>query len=340
MNKVLLSLVILTSLSFEGQANGVDSSSFYAKQAIELSKARKVWEADKSFQKAIGFNPSNLETRLQYGNYLLDQRKYTFAIEQFGKVLEININQPAALQKMTEVSFQLHRWNDVVMYGFKLAQNGGMKDLKYMIGKSQYELENYGQAQKYLSEALTENPKRIETVSLLGKVFIEMSNYKQAIDVYNQTLQLDPSNAQLTYELGLLYYTMNDEKSAVKYFELAAEKGYKKDLDYYENLGLAAIDIDFNKGKAALDKVLQMKPGSSEILFQIAQSYYKVEKFQEAADSYYAVYTSDPSNSRALYMTGVAFQKKGDKNKGITLCEEAIKMDPNLAQLKSQKFMF
>jgi hypothetical protein len=39
-------------------------------------------------------------------------------------------------------------------------------------------------------------------------------------------------------------------------------------------------------------------------------------------------------------MTGVSFQKKGDKQKGIELCEQAIKMDPNLAQLKSQKFSF
>jgi hypothetical protein len=39
-------------------------------------------------------------------------------------------------------------------------------------------------------------------------------------------------------------------------------------------------------------------------------------------------------------MTGVAFQKKGDKARGIELCEKAIQMDPNLAQLKSQKFAF
>lgn len=317
-----------------------DSASFYLNKAIELSKARKVWEADKSFQKAVQFDPSDFNTRIQYGNYLVEQRKYSFAVEQYAKVLELNINHLEALQKMTEVSFALHRWNDVVMYGNKLMQNGGSKEAKYMIGKSFYELENYGQSQKFLNETLAENPRKVEAVTLLGKVLIELSDYRQAIAVYNKTLQLDPDNNQLIYELALLYSTMNNDKEAVKYFELAAQKGYKTDLDYYENLGLAYLDNDLNKGVKTLAKVLESKPDNPEILFQIAQAYYKVEKFQDAADTYYKVYQSNPANSRALYMTGVAYQKNGDKNKGVDFCEKAIRMDPTLAQLKSQKFSF
>lgn len=317
-----------------------DSASFYVKKAIELSQARKVWEADKNFQKAVGFNPADIDTRIQYGNYLVEQRKYFPAVEQFAKVLEANLNHPLALQKMTELSFQLRRWNDAVMYGKKLAQNGGGKDLNYIMGKSYYELENYGQSQTFLKQSLTDNPRDVKAVTLLGKVLIELSNYKEAIAVYNKTLELDPDNKDLIYELALLYSTMNDEKAAIKYFELAAQKGYKTDLDYYENLGLAYLDNDLKKGVETLNKVLESKPGNPDILFQIAQAYYKVQKFQEAAETYYKVYQTDPANSRALYMTGVAFQKKGDKNKGIELCEKAIQMDPNLAQLKTQKFAF
>ena len=75
-------------------------------------------------------------------------------------------------------------------------------------------------------------------------------------------------------------------------------------------------------------------------MFQVAQAYFKVEKFQQAADTYYKVYENDPSNGRALFMTGVAYQKKGDKNKGIAFCEQAIRMDPELAQMKTAKSIF
>jgi tetratricopeptide (TPR) repeat protein len=340
MKKFTLSILLVGS-SITGFCFGnSDSSGFYVNKAIELSHNNKVWEADKTFQKAVSFNPSNNQVRIQYGSYLVEQRKFFPAVEQFAKVLETNINDVVALQKMTEVSFLLHRWNDVVMYGNKLIENGGGKDVKYAMGKSYYELENYGQAKKFLNQALAENPRQLQAVTLLGKVLIELGNYKEAIAVYSNTLQLDPNDNQLMYELGLLYDTMNDDKNAVKYFELAVQKGYKTDLDYYENLGLAYLDSDLKKGIETLNKVLDNKPGNSEILFQIAQAYYKAEKYQDAANTFYKIFENDASNSRALYMTGMAYQKKGDKNKGIEMCEKAIQMDPGLAQLKTQKFAF
>ena len=339
MKKFTFFTILIVAVT-NGYCTNADSASFYVKQALEQNQNNKAWEADKSFQKAIAFDPTDLQIRIEYGNYLTEKRKYFLAVAQYIKVLESNINHPVALQKMTELNFQLHRWNDVVLYGSKLDLGSTSKDLKFMLGRSFYELENYGQAQKYLYAAMAENPKNIEAVTLLGKVLIEMSNYKQAINVYNQTLELDPNNNQLIYELGLLYYSMNDEKSAIKYFEQAAEKGLKKDLDFLENLGMAYLGQDIKKGVKILEQVLDKKPGNSEILFQIGQAYYKAEKFQEAATTYFQIYSADPSNIRALYMTGVAFQKKGDKQKGIALCEEAIAKDPSLAMLKSQKFSF
>lgn len=340
--KKLVIAAFFTSSSFcaFSAINSSDSATFYFAKAKEFKQAHKVWEADKSFQKAIQFEPNNEAIRLEYVDHLVTNRKYFPAVEQLGKLLEKNLNNSVALQKMTDLSFQLRRWNDVLLYGQKALQNGATIKVKYMLGKSFYEQENYGQAQKFLVEAVKENPKQVEAVSLLGKVYIEMSNYNQAIAVYNQSLQMDPENKDMIYELGLLYYTMNKEQEAAKYFELAAAKGYKTDLDFYENLGLAQLSFDIKKGVETLDKVLASKPGNADILFQIAQAYYKVEKFQDAAITYQKVYDNDPSNSRALWMTGVAYQKKGDKNKGVALCEQALRMDPSLAQLKTQKMSF
>lgn len=339
MKKFLL-LAIVFGITAPGFSADADSAVYYLGRAKELSLARKVWEADKTYQKAIKFDPTDDAIRLAYADYLIENRKYFPAVEQVGKVLEKNINHPVALQKMTDFSFQLRRWNDVILYGNKLLQNGSGKQVNYMLGKSYYEIENYGQAQKFLDQAFNENPKHTEAVTLLGKVYIELANYKQAIALYTKAMELDGNNGHLIYELGLLYYAMNYEKEAVKYFELAVEKGYKADLDYQENLGLAQLSFDVDKGVQTLSKVLEMRPGNAEILFQVAQSYFKSQKFQQAADTYTKIFEADPSNSRALYMSGVAYQKKGDKQKGIALCEQAIRLDPNLAQLKSVKSMF
>jgi tetratricopeptide (TPR) repeat protein len=295
MKKILfLSLSSLITVSAFSTGHSKDSASFYLKKAIILKDSRKVWDAEKSFLKAIQF-----------------------------------------LLKLTEISFTLRRWNDVVKYGAKVPAS--TPKINFMIGKSYYEIENYGQAEKFLTAEVAANPRSFDAVSLLGKVYIELSNYKHAIALYNKALNMDPNNNQMIYELGLLYYTMNNEKEAVKYFELAVEKGYKKDLDVMENIGLACLSFDIKKGIDILKKVMAMKPGNPEILFQIAQAYFKIEKFQDAADTFKSIYEADPTNTRALYMQGIAYIKKGDKNKGTSLCEQAIRLDPALAQLKSVK---
>jgi tetratricopeptide (TPR) repeat protein len=342
MKKHLLLILTLTftATAFANNNISKDSADFYLKKAQVLKETRKIWDADKSFQKAISFAPTDENVRIEYGNYLVEQRKYFAAVEQYAKILEKDLKNKNALQKLTEVSYTLHRWSDVVMYANKLGADTKIHKLNFMLGKSYYELENYGQAQKYLTMEVDSNPTSFEAVSLLGRVHIDLNNYKHAIAIYNKALNLDPNNNQMIYELGLLYYTINNEKEAIKYFELAIEKGYKKDLGVMENLGLAYLSFDLAKGIDILEKVLEMKPGNGAILFQVAQAYYKAEKFEDAALSYRKIYDADPSNVRSLYMSGLAYIKKGDKNKGTNICNLAISLDPSLAQLRTQKLSF
>jgi Flp pilus assembly protein TadD len=209
-----------------------------------------------------------------------------------------------------------------------------------MLGKAYYEEEDYGESERYLALAVKDEPASLEVVKLLSEVYIELSDYKQAINLYNQATALDQNNAGLVYQLGLLHYTLNNEKEAVKYFELAAEKGYKTDLDFKENLGMAYLGFNVEKGIEVLNQVLEKKPGNPEILLQIAQAHFKSRNFQLAADTFYKVYQNDPTNSKALYMTGIAYNKKGDRNLGNSLCEKAIQLDPKLAELKRLSYSF
>lgn len=297
-------------------------------------------QADKNFKKAIEFDTTNIDARIEYANLLIDERKYVYAVDQFKKVLQNNARHTVALQKITEVSFLLRRWSDVVSYGKMLATSGKGGRMNFMLGKAYYEEEDYGESEKFLALAVKDEPASLEVVKLLSEVYIELSDYKQAINLYNQATALDQNNAGLVYQLGLLHYTLNNEKEAVKYFELAAEKGYKTDLDFKENLGMAYLGFNVEKGIEVLNQVLEKKPGNPEILLQIAQAHFKSRNFQLAADTFYKVYQNDPTNSKALYMTGIAYNKKGDRNLGNSLCEKAIQLDPKLAELKRLSYSF
>jgi tetratricopeptide (TPR) repeat protein len=344
MKKPFISLCTALSLfaatAFANNSNG-DSSSFYLQRAKEFRDARKVWEAEKSYQKALSFNPDDESAHLELASYYCEQHKYFPAIEQYKSVLAKNPNQSQSLQKMTEIYFLMRRWEDVISYANKMLANRLTCDkLTYMLAKSYFEEEDYGKAKNYLLEDVSKPGADKESIELLGKVYIELSNYDEAINVYQKCLKTSPDNTDLIYEMALLYSASHKDKEAVKYFEMAADKGYKQDLVFLENLGMAYLDVDVNKGVAVLNRVLEKKPGDVEVLTQIAQAYYRAENFPMAYDYFYKIYLSDNKNVKALYMSGIAMIRKGDKNKGSQICEQAINMDPQLASLRSTKSSF
>jgi tetratricopeptide (TPR) repeat protein len=85
--------------------------------------------------------------------------------------------------------------------------------------------------------------------------------------------------------------------------------------------------------------MLLKRPSDMNLLNMIAEGYYYAGKFQEAIDYWDRVLTYDKTNAQSLYMIGMSYQKKGEKDKGVALCDKAIEMDPSLAVYKQKKSM-
>jgi tetratricopeptide (TPR) repeat protein len=81
------------------------------------------------------------------------------------------------------------------------------------------------------------------------------------------------------------------------------------------------------------------KPTDQELLYNIGDAFYHSGKYQEAIDHWDQILALDKKNANALYMIGMAYQKKGDKQKGEQLCNQAIAMDPNLKELRQERKM-
>lgn len=338
MKQICLSILFLLLVlkGFSSPRDNSDSASYYLKMALQLKAAGRAADADENFQKAIRFNPADEKIRIEYGNFLADQRKYFPAAEQYDKVLTQNATNQDALEKLIDLNYKLNNWNGVIKYGQKLGQNTTVGNLNYMIGKSYYEVENYGQAQTYVEQQLKANPTDAEALRLLGKIYIELNSYNKAIDIYKKALAINPDNSDALYELALLYHTTGNGKEAVNCFEQAIQKGYKQDVSFKENMGLAYLSVDVKKGVDILNGVLEMKPGNTEIIYQIAQAYYRTKQYQQAADNFRKVYNLDPTNAQALYMCGSSYIMGGDRYKGTAICEEAIRKDPSLDKLKNR----
>jgi tetratricopeptide (TPR) repeat protein len=70
-----------------------------------------------------------------------------------------------------------------------------------------------------------------------------MERYKQAIPYYQKAANADQKNARYLYEMAMVYYAIPDDKNAIATFELAAQRGWQQNADYFESLAYCYMNL-------------------------------------------------------------------------------------------------
>ena len=338
MKRKILTLAILlaSSLAFS-QTDNADS--FFQKGLQEKQNGRRM-ESMKNFEKAYAYNSNDKAIVTELASAYMDLRKYFEARDMYKKLVDMGDGSASNYKQLLMLSFNLKQNEDVITYANKLKQVDPSEKVNYYIGKVHYDDDNYGDAIKYLNAAAKEDPKNAEVPYMIAHSYSDMMNYKLAIPYFQKAIQLDPSKNYWIYEMGLIYYAMNDDKNSLKYILEAGDKGYNKDNDYMENLGIAYLNVgNLDEGVKILGELLKKRPSDFNLLNMVAEAYYYKGKYQEAMDFWDKILEYDKANASALYMIGMSYQKKGDKAKGMQLCDKAIEMDPSLSNLKQKKMM-
>lgn len=336
-NLLLLAFFAIPTFTF-GQT--ADSADFFYQKALKEKESGRKLEVWKNIEKAYKYKPDDKIIVSEFAAILLDLRKYTLAKEMFKKLELMGENSAALYKQLFTLSYNTRQFDDAISYAEKLKKADPTENVNFFLGKIQYDRDNYGEAIKYLQLAEKEDPKNAEAPYLLAHSYADMMNYKLSIPYFKKAIALDSTKSYWIYELSLICYTIHEDKDALKYMLLAAERGYKKDNDYLENLGTAYLNTgNLEEGVKILKEILVKKPSDQNILNMVAEAYYYTGKFQEAIDYWDQVLTTDKSNAQSLYMIGLSYQKKGEKDKGMALCDKAIEMDPSLAMYKQKKNM-
>lgn len=315
-----------------------DSSAFYYQKGLTEKQARRFREAEKNFAKANSFAPNNSNVLVDWGQSLMEQNHYIDAKDKFTKAYQIDNKNPVVIENLAMLSLNTRQWNDAITYAKKMQEMKIGKSANYIIAKSYYEQENYGECVKYCEMAFKDEPTRAEIPYIAARCLVEMSNYKKAAGCYEQAIERDSTKNQWMFEAGMVYYSIPDDKKAIYWFERAASKGYPRNNEYLENLANAYLNLkNYDKGISLLQEVLQKKPTDQELLDNIADAYYHTGKYDDAINYWDKILAIDKQNASALYMIGLSYQKKGEKEKGEQLCDRAIQMDPSLKNLKQEK---
>lgn len=350
MYRTILSICLLLTVTLANSQTsvttiltGIDSADYFLQKGLVEKQNGRRLESLKYFEKAAKYDANSKAIITELASAYLDLHRYGHAREMFKKLETLGDVSAANYKQILTLSFQLKQNNDVLLYADKLKKADPSEKVAYYIGRINYDNDNYGVAIKTLNEAAIEDPANAEVPYLIAHSYADMMNYKLAIPYFQKAIELKPTEGYWVYELGLICYAMRDDKNALKYILEAGEKGYKKDNDYLENLGIAYLNIgDLDGGVKILNEILVKKPSDMNLLNMIAEAYYYKGKFQDAMDYWDKILEYDKTDASALYMIGMCYQKKGGKEntaKGIKLCDIAIGMDPGLASYRQKKMI-
>ena len=332
--KNLFTLIALTgSLNSFGRPP-VDSAQFYFSKGMEEKAAKHFSVASQLFTKAVSINTSFTEAYVENGYANLEMHKTDQAKENFTKAYTLQPSNSASIKELANLYFDYRQWDKAIEFAKKCSD---CSNSDRIIGMSNYEKEDYGQAEKYLLHALAKNPADAQAQYTLGRTYIEMELEPKAVPYFDKAVSLNPDKNSWAYELGLLYYNNDDFKNSVKAFETAAAHGYVESNDYNENYGYSLLySGKFAKGEERLMGVYQKKPGDKTIVRDLAQILYSKQQFNRSLDYCQKLMEMDPKDGKALYQAGLDFIKLGQKAKGEGMCDEAIRLDPSLASKRTK----
>ncbi len=333
MKKTNFLLAFIVSISTCVGQN-VDSALAYYQMGVAEKEAKHYLVAASYFDKALAFDTSFIKAYEANGYVNLEMHKTDAALRNFTKLYQADTSSKTAIKELTDLYYSYHQYAKAILFARRCTD---CANAERIIAMSSYKQEDYGTAVKSLLNIVAKDSLDAEATYTIGRSYLDMEEYLKAVPYYDKAVQLDTSKNSWMNELGLLYYNLNNFKKAKESFLNAAAHGYPLNNDFNENLGYACIfSGEFEKGEAMLLAILEKKPGNKDILRDIAEAYYKQKMYDKSLDFCSRLLKLDDKDGKALYQAGLCFQKKGDKQKGESMCDAAIKLDPSLSGLRTK----
>ena len=125
-----------------------------------------------------------------------------------------------------------------------------------------YKQGDYEEAIKAFNQAITDNPKNAEALSMKGLSLNQLKKYEEAIEVFDQYIKIDPNNALVWSSKGIALYETGKYDEVVKACDQALK--IEPDESIWSLKGMALSKLGkYNEAAQAFEKALEFNPNDS-----------------------------------------------------------------------------
>lgn len=193
----------------------------------------------------------------------------------------------------------------------------------------------FGEAEKLLSELLTEDSNNIQFLTLLAEVYLQQDKFDNANSIIENAIGLSPDTPHLFYIKSRVAIQHDKTSEAEKNINQAIELD-PYDADYFALL--ANIKLGRKQFEEALDTANRALEIDSENLLALntrSTALNKLNRSEESFETIEGALREDPNNALTHANYGWGLLEKGDHKKALEHFKEALTNDPTFDYAQS-----
>lgn len=193
----------------------------------------------------------------------------------------------------------------------------------------------FQEAEKVLSDLLTEDPSNIHFLSLLAEVNLQQGNFDNANSIINNAIGLSPDAAFLFYIKSRIAIQQDKLSEAEKNINQAIELD-PYDADYFALLANIKLGRkQFDESLETANRALEIDSENLLALNTRSTALNKLNRSEESFESIEGALRGDPNNAYTHANYGWGLLEKGENKKALEHFKESLSIDPTFGYAQS-----
>jgi Flp pilus assembly protein TadD len=192
------------------------------------------------------------------------------------------------------------------------------EDLRY-VALDYVLLNDYADADKWMSQSLAWNDKDFETWYGLGRIRYTENLFQDAVRCFAQALTLNPKSVKAENNLGLTYQALNRTGDAVAAYRQAIAWQQASDQPSEQpllNLATVLVDRDqLDQALPLLQQAVAIAPRDAKIREQLGRLYFRKQQWSQSQTEFEEAVSLEPDSAPLHFLLGQAYRRDGNTAK-------------------------
>ena len=283
--------------------------------------------------KMLEINPRHIPSMLSLARIAMMRGNQDRAIDLFEEALKAGPEEASTYRDIAIVYMdqgKLDRAEELLREAMKIDPEDAETLLAMAALSERYD--DPKQTERLLKRALDLAPANEHMLQLLGDFYRRQGRNDEASQLYEQLLAVDPANTANQVALAMLYFELENE-TALDRMQAAAPTVVSDKFGFFYDFGRLGCEFgEWDRGRWAFEKALQISPKNINVRRQLALAYLHLDEEKMAERVMLeaeGMYTDDEARASWIIATASRYEDMGKFEMALEQIRKLIALSPD-----------